>query len=412
MPPSFAPMQRLKHRRGVLVAAVSVAIALVTSAGAARAQTTTPEQMFSKADFTVAFRDKNDKYLTGTELDIFFNRVNCACAAPVTVEVRLQPASRAKFDPSANYESKLRAGDDTCVCVGASCGAINCRDISLPQNAALLLNTPLDFRTNVRALFEAAAPLGADPSTVCDIDRGQSLWFWMDTSRDDDMSTDVTDVTVQIQLDGRGPPAPTGVTVSPGNQALAVSWNSLGQQSDLQGYQVLCSRGADLPPFKGVFSPAFNTDTESCLTNTVTVSPLTNPASDVSTNSSALQIRGEPPRVLSSLNPDFLCTDLLANQTNARLFRLQNDVNYVVGVISIDKRGNPSPLVEAIMDAPKATQDFYSGYKSAGGESLGGCSIVGTDAGGSALGMGGILIGLATAITRSLRRRARRRGGV
>lgn len=398
MPPTFARMQSHNHRRSVVtaVAVLGVVLFLVGSAGTAHAQDTTG-QMFSKADFTIDFRDKNDKYITGTALDTFFNRVNCGCSAPVTIEVRLLPASRSKFDSSRTYESKLRAGDDTCVCVGAACGTVNCKDISATQNAALLLNSPIQFKTNVRALFEAGLPAGADPSTVCERDQAQSIWFWMDTSGDDDMSTDVTDVTVQIQLDGKGPPSPTGVTVTPGNQALAVSWNSLGQQSDLQGYQVLCSRGENLPPFKGVYSAAFTSNTANCPTNTVTVTPaLTTAGSELSVNQAALAVRGAPPPALAALNPDFVCSDLLSNATSARLFRLQNDINYVVGVVAIDKRGNPSVLTEAVMETPKATQDFYTGYRSAGGEAEGGCAVAGGR--GSAFGLGGVLTGVLTVL--------------
>ncbi|HEY0708052.1 MAG TPA: MYXO-CTERM sorting domain-containing protein [Polyangia bacterium] len=412
MPPTATRPSSRAHGRSAAaaatLAALTISLTIGAGAGSAHAQTGNEASQFSKADFTIAFKDKNNDYITGTQLDTFFNRVNCACEAPVTIEVRLNAASRAKFDSTRMYESVLRAGDDTCVCKGAACGTINCLDVSERVNAAVLLNGPLDFKTNVRKLFEAGLASGSDLSTACDRDQAQSLWFWMDSSADSDMSTDVTDVTVQIQLDGRGPAAPTGVTVTPGNQALAVSWASAGLQSDLQGYQVMCSRGENLPPFKGVYAPAFTTKSEACSNTTVTVGALATPPStpaNLAINSAGVAVRGAPPPALAALNPDFLCSDLLPNQTSARLFRLQNDINYVVGVIAIDKRGNPSVLTEVLMETPKATQDFYTGYRSAGGQAEGGCAVAGT---GSRSAGGLLLLFGALAVAFRRRRNTRR----
>ena len=57
---------------------------------------------------------------------------------------------------------------------------------------------------------------------------------------------------VAFNIDLTPPPVPEKINVAPGNEAVVVSWNAVDftTNQDLQGYQILCRRGADLQVFK------------------------------------------------------------------------------------------------------------------------------------------------------------------
>jgi MYXO-CTERM domain-containing protein len=75
-----------------------------------------------------------------------------------------------------------------------------------------------------------------------------------------------------------------------------------------------------------------------------------------------------------------------------RIEGLQNGIPYAVSIVAIDKLGNPSIVSEALLAQPVPTRDFYSGYRAAGGDSEGGCSVGGRGSAGAALGLAGLAL--------------------
>jgi hypothetical protein len=116
---------------------------------------------------------------------------------------------------------------------------------------------------------------------------------------------------------------------------------------------------------------------------------------------------GPAPDALERLDPAFLCADRIAPQSSGvRIKGLQNGIPYVIGVTSVDKNGNASPIIEAILQRPIPTRDFYNGYRQAGGAAEGGyCALArgGRVAGAAEIAVGGALLMMAA------RRRRRRR---
>jgi hypothetical protein len=330
----------------------------------------------TKADFEIQLLEKDGdswKYFNQTVYDTFFNRARCQCDAPVRVQVRLTQAGRQKVGPGARAEFRMKAGDQTCVCTGANCANLNCADIGAPRDLATLASGPIAFDTTVRELFRAGRT--SDSSVgPCNRDEMQNLWLWMD-SDDAGADTELTDVSFPIRLDGTPPAAPTGLRVSPGNEALEVSWDSLPYLDDLQGYIVFCSRGGDLPVFtRGTFTPLYTAPITLC--PDMPQSALTD-TSDVAYDTVSEGTRGPAPLGIATLNPDYVCSDIITSGGGPkRIYQLQNGIPYAVGIVSVDKRGNASAIEEVVLQAPIPTRDFYKSYREAGGDAEGGfCSV-------------------------------------
>ena len=359
-------------------------VALALAAGmllpvAARAQVPEPDPTggtgtsptgLTKADFEIQLLEKDGdewKYFNQTVYDTFFNRARCQCDAPVRVQVRLNQTGRQKVRPGARAEFRLKAGDQTCVCTGANCANLNCNDIGAPRDLATLVSGPIAFDTTVRALFLAGRPSGA-PVAPCNRDEMQNLWLWMD-SDDAGADTELTDVSFPIRLDGTPPASPLGLRVTPGNEALEVAWEPLPYLDDLQGYIIFCSRGGELPVFKpGTFTPLYTAPIGLC-------PDMPQALIDGGT-------RGPAPLGIATLNPAYVCSEIVtAGGGSHRIYQLQNGIPYAVGIASVDKRGNASPIEEVALQAPIPTRDFYKSYREAGGEAEGGfCAIAGRSA--------------------------------
>jgi hypothetical protein len=404
----------MRHAIWILCAALLLAPARARAQSTTGTTTTTSNGGLglSKADFAdLAFMrfDANDKkwvFMNKTDFDTYFNRKRCECDDEVQVRVTMLAQSKSKLNGQMGTV-KLRAGDDTCVCQGSACTGSLCTTISAEQDVSGLANGNLDFKIKVRDLFAAGRAAGVNP---CERDDNQNLYLWID-GPDADSTSDITDESIQVKLDGIGPPAPTGVNAVGGEEALQVSWNQIAHLSDFQGYQVLCARGADLQVFAdpprarfqsagacianraasdgGVASDAGASDAGASDagasdggTAARVLSPAAAPAfADVSQNAQALVTpaeHGPPPPPLAALNPAYVCSDLLTSGTSTRLYQLQNGIPYVVGVVAVDLRGNASPLTTVVLQTPTQTRDFYGGYRKDGGAAEGGYCAIGS----------------------------------
>jgi hypothetical protein len=390
------PIMRTFLRIGAPLALTAVAVMWAGPAGAQN-DVTDPNGTggsptgLSKADFDIQLMNKDGdtwKYFNRTVYETFFSRARCQCDEPVRVVVRLNPGSMAKVGVGKRAEFQLRAGDGTCVCTGANCANLNCKTLDTPRDLAALINGGLTFDTTVRAIFEAGRPASAT-GNACDRDQAQNLWLWMDSLEDADADTELTDVSYALRLDGLPPAIPTGLKVTPGNEALSVSWDALPYLDDLQGYILFCSRG-DMPIFPGAFKPEYNTPAALCpgrttsrltaATDTLTTTTAADhddddPVLDDATGSNGT--RGQAPAPLAALDPQFACSDILTSVgEKRRLFQLQNGIQYAVAVASVDKRGNVSPIDEAVFQIPIPTRDFYNSYRKEGGTAEGGfCTV-------------------------------------
>jgi len=213
---------------------------------------------------------------------------------------------------------------------------------------------------------------GSDPCAVGDA-YSQPVWIFVESTP---TLYDAGSAQLNVVIDGNAPPAPSPVTVTGANEALVVDWTSMNADNavtDIQGYQVFCSRADQYQVFK---DGTFSTSVDSC----PSTDALTMPNGDAGT--SVTFPTDLDPLALMNANTHYLCSDLLSVSTSShRLQILQNDIPYAIGVASVDQHGNarlafPSPLYTR----PIPTLDFYHEYRNGDpqGQAVGGCSYAGS----------------------------------
>jgi hypothetical protein len=432
-------------RFSAVLLAVFVALpAVAMLAAPARAQTgtggttgTTDTNALAKEDFQFRFLRPGSKanewvYMSDTDVKFYFNRARCDCKSPVRLQVDLTAGGQNKLRARTitSGELKIKVGT-LCAARQPSIGMI-CTDIAKLENIGELVNGPLNADTTVDVLFNTVAS-GTDGGVGADCTRRGSQTFTVFLDNNIDQIPDLADdlaPTVGITFDGEAPPVPRITELLSGNEALQVSWASVGDIVDFQGYIVFCARGADIPVFPGHFKPGYDTAQGLCpggptpVANAFQVADADGGADDAGTGGAAdaddgtdaggtsstpgtPAVRGVATAPFRTLDPRYACSDMLTTGTKRRLYQLQNGIPYLVGVAAVDDYGNTSPMEVVWQASPVPTRDFYRAYRDRGGADDGGyCSLARTRAGAGLPWMGGAVAAAALAlVVRRLRRR-------
>jgi uncharacterized protein (TIGR03382 family) len=158
----------------------------------------------------------------------------------------------------------------------------------------------------------------AGASTTCD---GTDFRVYVCVRLVDASGVEVSTATVAVKLQLQRPPAPTGVSATPGEHGLHVAWTAgeatTGARASSETYRVFASEGGD------------------------TVS------SDETTS------------------------------TSLRLGELENGTTYDVWVVAYSEAGNPSDPSELTAGTPVPVMDFWEAYQAEGGVDAGGCAHAG-----------------------------------
>jgi hypothetical protein len=320
---------------------------------------------FAAGDFFTAIQQQTDPPVSLTTFDLsrFFNKANCDCSTPVNVFIALLASGIAK---------RATAGITTgtvSIVLGAGCSSVfglqngqndgSCLQIASEPVLTFLnqasYTVPTDARTlstffNVTGgVFDGGTGTGTGTGTAaaCTAPIGQQ--FTQTVNFNFDFGSGGIDLSVPFSLliDLVPPPAPTGVRIQGGDEALVLNWQSVDQAivPDLLGYQILCSRADKYQVFNelpndagGTSSGPFGAAFQTC------------PATRTGTG-------------VEGLDPSFVCSGLLSAQaTSDRVEILQNGITYAAAVVSIDNSGNASPpLVN--FGTPIKTLSFYDVYR-------------------------------------------------
>jgi hypothetical protein len=442
------------HRRRLTL----VALLLLLGAAQAQAQTTTPTtpttpstSTFTNADFQLQFQKRlvdakgNESWvvLPDIEAKYYFNKARCECKTPIRILVDPSGAGIQKRGlvgmqggPSALGNLQLWVGPSGCLDATKSvretshCTDVGAMDGNMePVLPTLWLNSrpgAWTVQTTIDKLFAAngnAPGNGNDSGDICDRQFQQKVWLWLPSAQGDSpvLANDQAP-QLNVAIDGAPPPPPTVTSVSPGNEALNISWAALMGVADLGGYVVFCSRSG-LP----VFTPSYYKGTEFHTPQTeckmidqttwgtggvptrasMDASAPDGGTSDAGTagpqdRSNETMVINAPPEI-RNVNTAYACSPLLTSATSYRLRTLQNEIPYVVGVASVDFTGNVSRIESGFIKHPVLTRDFYTAYRNDGGTAEGGfCAYArrGRPVG-WALGATGVLLAL------GLRRRRR-----
>lgn len=381
-----------------------------------------------KADFVMRLlRDKGKGEwvrFSDFEQKYYFNNARCQCNTNVRLELFFSPLGVAKKTAFGQLKGsfEILIGEAACLDTNTTTrtGArAEGRCQTLPKGK---FNISSFAKSGTRATFDFPASMLFGPKgKQCSSQGTQSIRVLIDTNGDDipDVTGDAAP-TLTLVYDGEPPAAPndTSISVTGGNEALELQWAQAEGIADFRGFTVFCSRAENLQ----VFNPSYYTDqyfssstvcgqesptTTSSLTQAQANAALvafatTSPGGDGGRDGSGgtggiggaegtVDASADPssaargpflaPSGFSTLNKDFVCSDLLRTQRSARITGLQNGIPYLVGVASVDLHGNASPISRVFLQTPVATRDFYNGYREAGGQAQGGFCAFGGRAG-------------------------------
>jgi hypothetical protein len=385
------------HRKtsgSFVLAAVVAGLVLAATGGPAEAQSvfgtggtttttvgtggTTGSSTFQSTDFFTGLQQFPPVNLTTFELSRFFNKAACDCSQPINLFISLLASGLAKRSAanvttgtvSVVLGNGCTSYDSTAQAVGG-CLLIASEPVLTFLNMASY-TIPTDSRTlstyfnSTGAIFDGGTTTttGTGTAAACTSPIGQQ--FTNTVNFNFDFGDGMIDLSVPFSLliDLVPPPAPTGVTIQGGNEALAINWDAIDTATvpDLQGYQILCSRADKYQVFNIGYSPdgglgtsggPFNAGFETC--------PATRTGMGV-----------------EGLDPTFVCSPLFSAQTtSARVEILQNDITYAAAVIAVDNSGNPSPPLVGY-GTPIKTLSFYDVYRDQtpqGGATGGFCAL-------------------------------------
>jgi hypothetical protein len=369
-------------------------VAVATLAGPALAQTTPPNPTnpngaFAPADLQIRFSKplgNNEFAFVTSEIEQkrYFNQARCKCNDPIRISVDVLPASSARVRAAVtNGTYKIRVGNVDCVTANsANFMAAKCTDLASGMLADLVAKgTTVD--TTVGDLFRAPNVTNGES---CAVQFTQYVWLMVDQNPIDGLPdaafADMAAPNLLTYLDGQAPPPPTDIKVSPGNEALSLTWMRGGLVDDQNGYVVFCSR-ADQQVFKPSFytTDQFATAKTACVHNTTTTKSALTAVTQAAAIAPTVITAPDP---FQQLDPNFVCSPLITTATEFRIKGLQNEIPYVVGVVAVDAAGNASAIETAVVQAPVTTIGFYDAYKAAGGQASG-CSYGGRGASGVAL---------------------------
>jgi hypothetical protein len=414
-----------------LVSGVSLLRASLATLAVAAVSIASPAQAQVASGVTVAVSMKD----TLQRLDANGNNVT----------KRVDPASREGVNLSDCHadqsivfpivESGFAPGDVSEI--WASNGAVDCtsadnrpgvQSVHCYKLGTFPLTTTTSTTIKVKALLGATGATTFDAQGCPSIDISTITIYFM-IFRGGVATAPVGSDTVPIKVDTQGPLGLTGVKALPGNGAITISWDSVGEAGaqDIIGAEALCDP-----------APTPSTATEAG-TNTVCVEGGTTTDVDAGDGEASTSTGSEPscssvpaeggaaggpiPTPSEIPSDGLACTtQAFANSTavpcgsvsgttgntiridNINGQPLQNGVVYAVAVGGTDSFQNVGSVSSAVCQFPEATSDFWQDYRTAGGQS-GGCAIEG-----DALPIGSFtLLMVGSIMTLSILRRQRRR---
>jgi hypothetical protein len=371
-------------------------------------------------DIFIGVQQTQGANLAAFDLARFFNKANCDCDTDVFLYFTLTASGFAKRGTVPTGTVSFWIGSQ---CDNALLQKTNCQFLQSEQIATFMQLGRLTIKTSARAISAVSTVAttsldggtgtitnGTIPNPDCTSPTNgfnQTIYAIFDFGSDGvfDFSA-----TTAVFVDLQAPPTPTNIKVAPGNEAVTVSWTPVDYSlnMDLQGYQILCSRGDQQVFAKGTFSSAI----QSCAKN--------------------------PGTGIEGLDPLFVCSPLLNRTVDSyRVKILQNGIPYAATVVAVDVSGNAiAPPLGGCLPAnmepfneqpdcswktPTKTNSFYDVYRdgnitngAAGqtatpGQATGGLCAVAPSRGPrdwTSLGAGaGAFVALAAAVARARRRR-------
>lgn len=313
------------------------------------------------------------------ELERHFNLARCYCgdAAPsevtdFTAELRLDPQIS---DSDTNVDVWL--GVD-CLTDDLPTRTANCGDMpAFVFDRADDLNTERTLQFSVSDLMLRAADADCP-----EIDRTANIYAAPDAAM-----TGIYDETEQffypdgIPLDTTPPPVPSEFAAATGGEsAIFIDWEPIATPDEVYRWQALCARIDETgvyPAFDDPdIDPLWETAESLCDASTTEEYVTEIPAPGTGT---AVEL----PEPLAELDPAFICGDAAGTASEIRVEGLENDEEYVVVLLAIDRAGNVAGVTPGRVLVPKPVIDFWEDLHANGSDVEGGfCLLAETYGGG------------------------------
>jgi hypothetical protein len=341
---------------GVVVTLAFTRPAQAQIPGTAGTTGTTTTAPLADGDIFIGIQQQEGSNLSTFDLARFFNKANCDCDVPVFVFFTLTASGFAKRsqvptgtvsffvgsqcqDPILQKTNCLPLGTVTTATVDQATSPSSEQITTFMslgretiKSSARIISTPSAGAVEFDGGVISSTPTSTTPCTSPTNGFTQTVWAVFDFGADG-----FIDFSAQqaVFVDLVPPPAPVGVTVAPGNEAVTVRWTTVDEtlNPDLQGYQILCQRGGGLQVFaNNTFTPYI----KSCTS----------------------MATGVP-----ALDPNFICSPLLnRSDSSFRVKILQNDIFYGATVVAIDNSGNAS-APDLQFAQPAKTDSFFDVYR-------------------------------------------------
>jgi hypothetical protein len=218
-------------------------------------------------------------------------------------------------------------------------------------------------------------------------------------------------VNQEIDTDSQPPPTPTTITATGSENGINLTWTTpAGNISDIAFYQALCTDPAGNPPSTNPPAPRYSTprtlcgaafDAHTVLCNfddpgnpdTCTAPSTTTGSTDGGVPDAGIPVDAAPdaavvgptpdagPEInqaaIAQLPPAFICGEVDdATATSMQISGLQNNVDYTVMLLAIDKYGNAAAVVMNKVLTPKPVTDFWQDLHDNGSQVQGGFCLI------------------------------------
>jgi len=360
-------------------------------------------------------------------------------------EMQVQfPLTVTGFSTSDNFEvwGTDQSGADCTVATARSGATQTCYQVTGNFSRLQTQTTNIGVKDIIKGLPSASAGIPADGCRRVNAFT-VSLFFLVLRG------TDVAgNAKATLSVDTQGPTALSGVRVEPGNDAVTIAWNAVGEggADDVTGARVFCD--PDPKPVSasdagtkivclddsGATTTAFDaSDTVGLAEAGVTCSEVANTTGGAAGAAIPVVEPGYSSDGKSCASQAFAPVNGVALVADAALFAkygcgatdsstgnskritdiagvpLENGKIYALAVAGIDSFGNIGELSPQVCQFPESTSDFWRDYRGSGGQAGGGfCSVEGP---GFPAGSFGVLaLGTVVGLS-SLRRLQRRRSG-
>ncbi len=293
----------------------------------------------------------------------YFGRANCLCP-----EVEFGVKFSILDSPGSFMES-----EQVDIWLGKSCNSVPA-DIII-RNAecenSQVFNDIEDLISPRRATYPVQNLL-APNSSACELETGNSsVWAFIDQGTDGIDGEDIEATPLEIAYDMKPPPIPLNITPSGAEKAIQIRWDLPTRSEEIQYFQVLCARAdgteSEDDGFPGGLKPDYLTTRDVCNNNSDNVKPL-------GADGAAM---ADLPETLEQLSPLTLCAETGKTQTGVRVEGLENDVDYRLVLLTIDKARNVT-AVDLGVHTPAPVEDAWEYYQNQGGSAEGGYCFVAT----------------------------------